>query len=48
MEAGAGQGRDALIQTGEQAEAVERTRCNQRASVRDAAQALPEQPLRAA
>ena len=45
MTAGTGQGRDASIQTGEQAEAAARTRCNQRASVRDAAQGSPQQPL---
>jgi hypothetical protein len=48
MKAGAGRGRDASIQIGEQAEAAERTQCNQRESVRGAAQAPPEQPLRVA
>lgn len=46
MKAGAGRGLDASIQTGEQAEAAERTQCNQRASVRNAARAPPGQPLR--
>jgi hypothetical protein len=45
MAAGAGLGRDASIQTGGQAKVAARTRCNQRASVRDAAQAPREQPL---